>query len=240
MERSRAAPLQISLALPEPTAAARERSLALAVAELIATGRLETADAAVERPSARASDATRAHDTAPTDTRWQLWLAPGLTYGATPATLLPALSVGGAYARGAIALGADLRWEQASPTVNAATVQLVSASAAVSAAWRLRARHWQLQLGPALRVGYARLRGTTAAPELESAAISGTWLGPCLQAALAWQLASHWAALLSIEGGYALRELRGQDAQGNPLFALAGSWLTLQVGIRWDSLSGQL
>jgi hypothetical protein len=245
----RATALRSELDLARTAPRARTRLLALSLAELIATSKLEQpARARVpepEPPKPPKPDAEQAELDSDTDTEletdaarqasWFVWLGPGFSFFGAPKTPLFGADVGGAYRLGPLSLQAELaaRWGEA--TFVDAEVALQSFSAALALAPVLELGSLELQLGAGLRAGYAKLEASPRRANLKAGAVDGAWLGPLLSAALQLDAWGPSGLRVGIEGGYTTLSVVGNDAGEDELMALRGLWVSAVVGLglRW-------
>jgi hypothetical protein len=261
-----ALPLRLELDLAAAPPQARTRLLALSIAELIATGRLErawlrpqapgedaaamkaAADQAAERAAAEKAAAERAaaekaaeeeaaEEEAAAESAvgrsrpaWTVWAAPGLSRMGEPGVTLYGLEGGAGYALGPALLLAQLqaRWGAADALAADVAVQAYSMSFALSPHLSLGA--FDFALAPGARLGYARLSGTAAQPDLQGASLSGAWFGPCVQAGLQLRVTSSAAVRAGFEFGYVTQSVRGLDHASRRLLELDGVWLSASVG----------
>jgi hypothetical protein len=243
-DAARATPLRIELDLQAAAPEARQRLLALTLAELISTRQLERAEnARVARAHAQqaaqaeqdASDEAAASDSddasASDQAPLQLWLAPAVSLTAAPMTPLFGGAGGAAHAVGPLLLGLELEARFGGDARARSDVALSAYSAALSAAPLILRAPVQLSAGVAFRLGYARLSASANRPELQSDALDGLWLGPAAQLALQLPLAASTGLRFAVEAGYHLRPIVGHDELGRERFALRGAWLSLSIGI---------
>lgn len=239
----RPSPLRVELDLAAAAPEARPRLLALSLAELLATSRLERA-ALGARPKAdrgqappeptpdgghgsTESEAAGARDRS----ALQLWLAPGISRALAPATLLFGVDAGVEAALGSVALLVDVqgRLGEAAPALADVSAQALSASAAVGPA--LGSTALRLTLGAGLRAGYVRLAAAPARAELSGDELAGAFFGPLLAGVLRVRLPSPLALRFAVEAGYVVRPVVGLDANARELAALRGPWLSAALGL---------
>lgn len=235
-ERARGTPLRLEISLGELASSARPRSLALAVAELIATSRLQQPKPApaAEGETPREPPRTAAVASEPTRVGAQLWLAAGAARVAQPSMIGPLGALGVVVYWDSLALSADLRVEHARMTRDAADFVLDAGSLALAPAWRMHASELSLMVGAGLRVGLANLRGSPRSPALAGESIHGFWLAPCLQLSAQVRIVHRWALRLGVEGAYVTRALSGLDASGAPALELRGLSLAAHLGLGFD------
>jgi len=234
----RAEPLRLEIALGELAAAARPRLLALAIAELIATSRLErTRVAAAPVPAPVEPQPTAAEESAEASAgpavppSLQVWLALAAVREAEPAVLAPSIALGAVQSWDQLALVLDVRYERGQRAETEVELGFDVVSIALGPAGRLHGRSYQLLLGAALRVGYASLRAKARAADLEGDSLGGAWFGPCGQAALQFQVAPGWGVRLGGEVGYFAREIEGLGVSRERVLGLHGVWVAAMLGV---------
>jgi hypothetical protein len=214
----RTTPLVLHLELEDTRAEARPRLLALAVAELIATSRLERTPAV-----ARVPVVSPVRHREPTSS---LWIAAGVLRAHEPAVWSPALTAGAAHDIGPIELAGDLELDWGGRTTAEATVGARSLSLSVVPTLPLMAGRFGWGLGLGLRAGYVWLEATPREQTLIGQKLSGVFVAPILQSAHYLRLSGPWFARLALEAGYVAKTVRGLDADGNALLEVRG----LRVG----------
>jgi hypothetical protein len=244
----RASPLVLELDLSATPQPARARFVALSLAELIATSRLErTATNAGAKPQAApaqaAAQAAQAPPPpepaspapAPPDARWTLFLQGGAARVFEPALLAPAVAAGAAFELlPPFAVVGDVAYERAQTSSTDANVTAQSASLSLAPAWWIRARRLTLALGLGLRAGYAHFAGSPRHGGLVGHDLSGLFLAPIAQAGAQLRLADHWGARIALELGYVVKPVRGLDADQGTLLALRGARLAALIGMTWS------
>ena len=232
-EAGRSAPLRLEVLLSDLARSARPRALALAVAELIATSRLQRQPpvAAVVEPGETSNETLVLSE--PTRSGAALWLAAGAARVAEPSMLGPTASLGVLGYWGALAISADLRVERAQRTQSVADLGLVAGSLALAPAWRLHASSADLLIGAGARVGFASLRGESRDPGLAGQSVTGLWFGPSAQVAVHVRLARRWALRVGVEAAYLTRTVRGVGANREPVLELRGLSLAALLGVSW-------
>lgn len=224
----RPSPLVLELALSETASEARPRFLALAVAELIATSRLEYVDAlAVRQPPPPAQPPSPP----PSSDRFTVFLEAGATRAFEPALFAPAIVAGLSRGFAPFALIGDVVYERGQTGTLDASVTAQSLSLSVAPAWQISARRLTLSLALGLRGGYAQLAATPRRPGLVGRELSGFFLTPISDASLQLRLTHHWAARLALELGYVIKPVRGLDADQGTLLELRGLRLALALGM---------
>jgi hypothetical protein len=239
---TRSTPLRVELDLARTAPRARTRLLALTLAELIATSRLErsasaqpsTLAAAAAAASASASAAEGLPAIAAHSARGglRMWLAPGFSRAGAPGTMLFGVDGGVGHRFGLLVLGLELqgRWGQAS--LDEAEVAMRMFSAAVTATPPIAlGRQVELLLGPGLRAGYARLSARSLRADLDGGTLDGAFLGPIGIAAAHLGISRYSALRLAFEAGYAARSLIGNAADSSELLAVRGLWLSATIGL---------
>ena len=224
----RATPLRLSLDLASAPEPARARLLALSIAELIATSRLERAP---ELERAREADAAAGSEPASETARtWRVWLAPGLSRLGSPALTLLGMEGGVSYALGPVVMLAELqaRWGDAAAVAADVAVQTYSAAVMLSPLLSLGA--FDFTAGPGARLGHARLVGQPERADLQGRALSGVWFGPMVGAGVQYRLSSWAAVRAALELGYVAKPVRGLDEQSRRLFELDGAWASASLG----------
>jgi len=237
-EAGRSSALRLEVTLSDLARPARLRGLALAVAELIATSRLQPTAAVVEPVQEVAADSYAPPVLSePARSGVQLWLGVGATRLAQPSMLGPVGALGVVGYWGAFALTSDLRFEHAQMSQGVAELQLNAGSLALAPAWRLHSSSADLLIGAGVRAGFATLSGKSNDPTLTADSVTGFWLAPALQVSVQVRLARRWALRVGVEGAYVTRTLRGLGADGEAVLELRGLSLAAVVGASW-ALSG--
>jgi hypothetical protein len=206
--------LELSLSLADTRSEARARLLALAVAELIATSRLERGP---PRPPPSA-----AGPEAPPQRAREVWLGAGVLHAFQPAIWLPAFAVGAADSFGHFAGAADagFGWGQTSESAARIRVRLLALGLALGL--HVEGERAAGTLGVGLRGGYAWLLATPRESGVSGRQLSGVFLAPIVQGAFELRLTEAWRARLGLELGYVVKPVRGLDADQTTLLALRG------------------
>jgi hypothetical protein len=239
-EAGRSSALRLEVTLSDLARSARPRGLALAVAELIATSRLQPTAAGVEPVQEIEADSYEAPVLSePTRSGVQLWLGVGAARMAQPNMLGPVGALGVVGYWGAFALTSDLRFEHAQMSQGVAELQLNAGSLALAPAWRLHASSADLLVGAGVRAGFATLSGKSNDPTLAADSVTGFWLAPAVQVAVHVRLARRWALRVGVEGAYVTQTLRGLGADGEVALELKGLSLAAVVGISWGPSSAE-
>jgi hypothetical protein len=210
---------ELELDLEETMPAAHARLLALTLCELIATLDMEVAGSGPE-PAAAARDKRTTLD--PWRGHW--WLGAGIAREGSPALLAPALHSGMVWflPRLPLALQLDLLGSHGRRTLAEGKLSSWTFSASPALTARLRSTWVDVLLGAGLRLGYARLEGSSqAAAEVAALApVSGFWWGPLLSGSLLIRLHQRWGLRTALELAYVAKPVRGLDSQGEPAYAL--------------------
>ena len=224
----RASPLQLSLDLASAPEPARARLLALSIAELIATSRLERSP---ELERAREADAAASSEPASEPARaWRVWLGPGLSRLGSPALTLLGIEGGASYTLGPVVMLAELQARWGDADTLAAEVGVQTYSAALLLSPRLSLGAFDFTAAPGARLGHARLVGRPERAELRGEALSGVWFGPLIGAAVQYRFTTWAAARAAFELGYVARPVRGLDEQSRRLLELDGAWASASLG----------
>jgi len=229
----RPTPLVLRLDLDETRTEARPRFLALAVAELIATSRLERAPPPAPPPPrapapvrARLVPPVHAHE--PTSS---FWLSAGVLRSHDPAVWSPALVAGAAHGFGRLALTGDVEFDWGQRTTAAATVDVRSLSLSLAPALSLATGRFGWQLGLGVRAGEVWLEATPREANLVGKSLSGIFIAPILQSAQHLRLAGPVFARLALEAGYVVKTVRGLDADRSPLLEVRGLRVSALLGV---------
>ncbi len=226
----RASPLQLALDLASAPEPARARLLALSIAELIATSRLERSPE-LELERAREADAAASSEPASEPARaWRMWLGPGLSRVGSPAVTLLGIEGGASYALGPVVMIAELQARWGDADTLAAEVGVRTYSAALLLSPRLSLGAFDFTAAPGVRLGHARLVGRPERAELRGEALSGVWFGPLIGAAVQYRFTTWAAARAALELGYVARPVRGLDEQSRRLLELEGAWASASLG----------
>jgi hypothetical protein len=231
----RSSPLRLEITLSDLARSARPRGLALAVAELIATSRLQPVAAGVEPEQEAETDSYEPPVLSePTRSGVQLWLGLGAARMAQPSMLGPVVALGVVGYWGAFALTSDLRFEHAQRSQGVADLLMNAGSLALAPAWRLHGSSADLLASAGVRAGFATLFAKSNDPTLTADSVTGFWLAPCAQVAVHVRLARRWALRAGVEGAYVTRTLRGLGAEGEVVLELRGVSLAAVVGVGWE------
>jgi hypothetical protein len=223
----RSEPLQLVLPLADTRREARPRLLALAIAELIATSRLE--------PGATPARAPPPPPIAPPPERpLSLGLGAGIVYAFEPALWSPSLQIAAAYSLGSFQLQADIAFDWGSHSAAQANLDTQAVSLALAPGLRLIGGDLSWHAGLGLRGGVVWLAATPIADDLTGRTVSGFFLEPLAWTALQLRLSELVYVRLAFELGYVAQTVRGLDADDVALLELRGvraaSWLG--AGIR--------
>jgi hypothetical protein len=219
----RRSPLVLELDLAETREEARPRLLALAVAELVATSRLERVDARAQKllpppvPEARRD--------------WRVWLAGGALRGYDPALFAPAAAAGLERHVAPFVLAGDLVFERGQERASAAQLTAYGLSASIAPGVCFEGSQLELLLAIGARAGYARLSASPLRAGLVGRELSGFFLAPIAQSALQVKLSRRWAIRVALELGYVAKPVRGLDTNGQSLLAQRGLRLSATGGL---------
>jgi len=213
----RHAPLQLSLPLEGTQREARARFLALAIAELLATSRLE-----IESPSSTAEAHPRPY---------AVWVGAGAMRAFAPALFAPTLQLAAARSFDLFTLLADVDVDWAGATRAAAAISARALSLAIGPGLQLTAAAWTWQLALAVRAGAAWLRAQPQSAGIAGHTLSGAWFAPEAQSTLAFALSARVRVRLALQLGYVASPLRGLDADGGRLLELRGVRAAVLCGV---------
>jgi len=216
-----AAPLELVLDLAESKPEARARVLALAIAELIATARLEQSDVA---PAADAA-ATRE------PVRLGLSLHAGAARALEPAVVAPAFALGALQRWAAFSVQLDVALELARLQRELAVVNARQLSLSLAPGWQVTWRRFELGLALGLRVGHSQLTATAREAGQHGVTLSGWVLMPIARATLELVVLRALGLQLGVEAGYVVKPLRGLDADGQSLAATRGLRVAALLGV---------
>jgi len=226
----RSEPLQLALPLADTRREARPRLLALAIAELIATSRLEPGATPPPPPP------PPPEPVAPAPERpFSLGLGAGVVYAFDPALWSPSLQLAAAYDFGSLQLLSDVELDWGSRSTSQASLETRAVSLDLAAGLRVISGDLAWHVGLGLRAGVVWLSAIPLVPELRGVTFSGIFLAPNVWTALQLRLTQRWFLRLAFELGYVTKDVRGLDADQQALLELSGlrvaSWLG--VGIRF-------
>jgi hypothetical protein len=232
----RRAPLQLSLPLAGTQREARARLLALAIAELLATSRLEIEPRASPPPPPAAEAEPRASSPPPPAAEaeprpYSLWLGAGVTRAFAPALFAPTLQLAAARRFGPLTWLADLDLDWAATARSDANITARALSLAAGAGVSLRAAPWTWEVALAARGGVVWLRGEPRSADMSGLTLSAAWLAPEFQSALALALSPQLRLRLACQLGYVVTPVRGLDADGGSLLELRGVRVALVLGV---------
>jgi hypothetical protein len=233
-----ASPLRLEVELSKAAPAARTRLLALSVAELIATRRLQHQEP-VAQPTARAEPAQEdasAQDAPAQDeperAALRLWIGPGLARAAAPATTLLGASAGIARTFGPFALSGELQALFGSAELSDANIAVQALSARVALAPQLALGAVVLSAGAGVRAGHVKLTAESQRSELVGDSFAGLWFGPVALAAVDVDVAPPGSLRFAFETGYVVRGVAGQDALSqHTLLAMRGVWVSALAAV---------
>jgi hypothetical protein len=228
-DEARATPLELTLSLADTRSEARARLLALAVAELIATSRLERSPA---RPPPLAAVPESSTESRPELWR-EVWLGAGVMRAFEPGVWLPALAVGAADSFGRFAGSADAGFAWGEQRSSAARIRVRVLSLSLAPALQLEGDRVGGSLAVGLRAGYAWLLATPREAGVSGRQLSGVFLAPVARGALELRVSEAWRARLGLELGYVIKPVRGLDADQSTLLALRGVFASALLAIAW-------
>lgn len=233
------------LELGKVAAAARERLLSLAVAELITASWMELAllpKARLRPVEQTASEEARQEALLLVRERVAKSVAPGswrlsaFASGRTfPGWREQGLFGGGVSLERAVSavvswevdLDAETGWAKA----QLGTVQALGASGALSLAASARAGPAMLSVGAGSRLGVVRLIGHPADPvQARGGSVAGGWLGAFASARALLPLGQGAGPMLRLEGGWVVSPVLGQVSEQRPV-GFEGLWLSVQLGV---------
>jgi hypothetical protein len=223
-------PLVLELSLSDARPEARPRLLALAMAELIATSRLEQPPAREPQsapdspPSAAGSERVGS----------ELWLGAGVARELHPAAWTPAFALGAAHSFGLLQLAGDIGFDFSNRRTAAADLSAHALSLALLPGLRLSLHPLGVSLGAGVRAGWAWLGASPRTSELKGGSVSGLFLAPIVQLAGQWSLSTHWRVRLAFELGYITKPVRGLDADSVRLLELSAWRSTGMLGVAWQ------
>jgi len=232
-EPERTEPLRVRLDLAAAAPEARERLLALALAELITTSQLEHTPkdpAPAAQPPAQPDEPSQ-NARAPL---FELWVAPSLSLAGAPIASSWGGELGVAHALGPLILAADFQahFGQNDRAASDVAMRLLSTSALLMVP--LIDSGAQLAIGAGLRLGHATLFARSHRASLQAEDLSGVWLGPALRAALSLPLLAPARLRFALESGYLARAVVGLDEQGVDRMALRGAWFVASLGLSFQ------
>jgi hypothetical protein len=231
---TREMPLVLEMQLAQTRREARPRLLALAIAELIATSRLEQLPAATpredEEPRSEAAGSDRTTgETAPKG--FSLFLSGGLATAYQPRHWAGVFALGAAYSFDRVSLGAELGFEGATETNLQAKVRVRAGSVALAPSVVLVRDAYEWSFGGGLRASYAQLKAAARDATFSAGSLSGLVLEPFATTALNAPIGGSWFVHLAVDMGYAAKPLRGLDADGRPVMEVRGIRAAALLGL---------
>jgi hypothetical protein len=226
----RAPALRVELDLQAAVPEARTRLLALALAELITSSRLERTPESSSDREPPPPDHEEPPGEAEPEPVLELWLAPGLSSTGSPATTLFGGEVGIARALGRVLLLAELQARVGRAETTSSSISVSAFSALVGAAPLLLRGDVQLSVGLGARIGLASFSARAQRGDLAGDELSGFWLGPAALSALELAVLGSGSLRLGLEAGYVARGVIGVDERGQELLALRGAWVSAGLG----------
>jgi hypothetical protein len=225
-------PQELVLDLSSIDVRARARLLALTLAELLATAELEGVPPAALPAPERADDGYAPWRSA---ARSSGWLGAGLVREGRPRVLAPSLQTGLVSGLGSLplALIGELQVQRGERDVSAGRVTVWTASGSLGPAAIVPAGPFDLGLGVAARVGYARLIGEADAGQASIAghAVSGFWWGPTLAASAIWRLRARLGLRAGVDLTWVARAVRGVDSANTLVYELDGLIVHATLGV---------
>jgi len=234
VDPARAQPLTIHIDLGAAAPQARQRLLALALAELITTSQMEgEAPALSPEPATQPEPAPSTSDDHAASVRSPLsvWLAPSVALAADPALALLGGDVGVSHALGPVLLSIDARAGFGQSVRSSSEVQMRVLALGAFAGLLILDRDVQLSAGPGLRIGHVALTTHSPADGLAAKDLAAVWLGPALTTALQAPLTGPLLLRAGLEVGYVARPVVGFDEDRADRLALRGPWLSLGLGV---------
>jgi hypothetical protein len=235
---ARAQPLAIQIDLAAAAPQARQRLLALALAELITTSQLEgapppapEATAAQPEPDDADDETAESSDDAAARAPLSVWVAPSFALAAEPSVALFGGELGVAHAFGPLLVSLDTHARFGHSARGGSEVALRVLSLGAFAGLILLDDGVQLSAGPGLRLGHAAMTASSSSAGVTAKDLDGVWLGPALMAALQVPLAAATLLRFAIEGGYVAKPIIGLDEDGADRLALRGPWLSVGLGL---------
>lgn len=205
-------PMSLSLTATPP--AARPRLLAISIAELVATSRLEGPTPPLALPKPRAVS---------------LWLEAGAAIA--PDLWSPTLLAGGSYGYRILAQ-ADLALEAGRRETRAATLYARMLSLSVAPLVPVLRGRTSVALGVGMRLGWAWLSASSRREGVVGQGLSGLYAASIARAMMAVVLHERWSLRLDLELGYVVKAVRGLDAGGEKLLELAGLRTAAALGLQ--------
>jgi hypothetical protein len=215
----RTEPLVLEMQLAQTRREARPRLLALAIAELIATSRLEHVPVQVTTTATSAQPLL------------SVWLAAGVLRAYQPELWVGALAAGAAHSFGVFALGAELGFDATSHATSAVNLSAHALSAALTPSLVLLRDPVEWSVGLGARLGYVWLKGSPRSTDFKSGSVSGVFVSPLVMTALQSRISKRWAVRLSLELGYVVVPVRGFDTERSSLLELDGLRAAALVGV---------
>jgi hypothetical protein len=218
VDPQRDGPLVLEMQLAQTRPEARPRLLALAIAELIATSRLEHTSYSAPPPRAEALYPT------------SLSIAVGTARAYQPGLWSPVIAAGAAHRFHSIALTADLNVDWTSHRTTNASIDARTVSLAIAPSLVALRGKIDLDFRLGLRAGYAWLAGEPRNLNFDAASVSAPFLAPIAGTAVLWHMTERWSVSVSLEVGYVIVPVRGQDPDGARLLELKGLRASALIG----------
>jgi hypothetical protein len=236
VDPARAEPFLVRIDLAAAAPQARQRLLALALAELITTSQLEGSSSPPAQPAAQPEpddedDETTESSDAMVRGALSVWVAPSIAFAADPALPLYGGELGAARVFGPLLVSLDVHAHLGQSARDSSEVVLRVLSLGAFAGLIMLDDGVQLSAGPGFRLGHAAMTASASSAGVAARDLDGLWLGPALMAALQVPLVAPTSLRLAIEGGYVAKPIIGFDEDGGDRLALRGLWLSLGLGL---------
>ena len=221
-------PLELELNLAESKPEARARVLALAIAELIATSRLERVEAAAAS-APTAPEPSSSPRRAPV--RLGLFAQGGAARVLQPAVIAPVFALGAVQRLAAFSLEVDVALGLARLQTDRALVHARELTVSLAPGWHLTGGRLDLGLALGVRAGHVQLSARARETGQRGLELSGWTLLPVARVSLEIALMRVLGARLDVEAGYVIKPLQGEDADGLSLAAVRGVRVAALLGL---------
>lgn len=233
---TRGAPLVLEMQLAQTRLEARPRLLALAIAELIATSRLEHVPVAAAANEDEKNDgAERSREEEPSDeadrARVSVWLAGGLASEFQPRHWAGIFAAGASFSVARFSVDAELGFEGATETSSQANVRARAASLALAPSFALVRDACEWRIGIGARASYAWLQAVAREAALRAGTVSGVVIEPFVTTTLVAPIASTWFVRVALDLGYVAKPLRGVDADDRSVLEVKGIRAAVLLGL---------
>jgi hypothetical protein len=225
-DASGSAPLLLELDLAHTNPEARARVVALAIAELIATRRLERNEAAPPPPEEPPA-------ASPGDSAFELSLEVGAARAYDPALFAPFIGIGAAQHVSQFALFADLALALGWLDTDQAALSTREMTLSLAPAWTPTVGALELGLAVGARAGYVSLSASPRIAGLAGRDLSGWVFMPLLRILLALRVSPQLAVRVAVESDYVATPIRGLDPDQGSLLSLRGLRLAAAIGVIW-------